>query len=79
MATKTFLLIETAAGKSNGVVAAIKQLGEESIKSVDSVAGPYDVIAVIEGATLQEIGELVTGKINSIAGISRVVTCLAIQ
>ena len=78
MAAKAFLLIETVVGKSNVVVAAIKQLGEEGIKSVNLVTGPYDVIAVIEGATLFEIGELVTGKINSIPGISRVVTCLAI-
>ena len=78
MASKAFLLIETVLGKSNGVVAAIKQLGEEGIKSVNLVTGPYDVISVIEGATLQEIGELVTGEINSIAGISRVVTCLVI-
>ena len=79
MAAKAFLLITTVAGKSNRVVAAIKQLGEEGIKSVDSVTGPYDIIAVIEGEALQEIGELVTGKINSVADISRVVTCLAIQ
>jgi len=78
MAARAFLLIQTAVGKSDVVVAAIKQLGEESIRSVDSVTGPYDVIAVIEGATLQEIGELVTGKIDSVAGVSRVVTCLAI-
>lgn len=78
MAARAFLLIETVVGKSDIVVAAIKQLGEERVKSVSTVTGPYDVIAVIEGATLQEIGELVTGKINSIPGISRVVTCLAI-
>ncbi len=77
MATKAFLLIQTAAGKSNEVVAAIKQLGE-GIKSVDSVTGPYDVIAVIEGKTLQEIDELVTGEIGSVAGVYRTVTCLAI-
>ncbi len=78
MAAKAFLLIQTAVGKSNEVVAAIKQLGEERVKWVGTVTGPYDVIAVIEGATLQEIGELVTGKIGSVAGVSRVVTCLAI-
>jgi len=78
MAAKAFLLIETVPGKSNGVVAAIKQLGEERVKSVSTVTGPYDVIAVLEEETLPEIGELVTGKINSIAGISRVVTCLVI-
>ncbi|MBA7538224.1 hypothetical protein ES705_30498 [subsurface metagenome] len=78
MASRAFLLIETVAGKSNVVVAAIKQLGEERVKSVSTVTGPYDVIAVIEGETLQEIGELITGKIDSVAGISRMVTCLVI-
>jgi len=78
MAAKAFLLIETVADKSNEVVAAIKQLGEQRVKWVSTVTGPYDVIAVVEGVTLFEIGDLVTGKINSIPGISRVVTCLAI-
>jgi len=78
MASRAFLLIETAAGKSNEVVAAIKRFEEEEVKWVGVVTGPYDVIAEIEGATLQETGELVTGKINSIPSISRVVTCLAI-
>ena len=80
MASRAFLLIQTEieVAKTADVVAAIKQLGKESIRSVDSVTGPYDVIAVIEGATLQEISELVTEKINSIAGISRLVRCLAI-
>jgi len=78
MAAKAFLLIETVVGKSNEVVAAIRQLGEERVKWVGTVTGPYDVIAVLEGGTLPEIGELVTGKINSIAGISRMTTCLVV-
>ena len=78
MAAKAFLLIETVVGKSNVVVAAIKQLGEERVKWVSTVTGPYDVIAVIEGTTLQAIGELVTGKINSIPGVYRVATGLVI-
>jgi len=49
------------------------------MKSVDTVTGPYDVIAIIEGETLNDIGDLVTGKIHPITGISRTVTCLAIQ
>ena len=75
MAAKAFVLIETSLGKNNEVVAAVRQL--EGVKSVDSVTGPYDVIAVIEGESLNDIGDLVTGKIHSIAGISRTVTCLA--
>ena len=76
MAAKAFILIETAVGKSKEVANALKQVG--GVKSVDSVTGPYDIIAIVEGETLNDIGELVTGKVHPIAGISRTVTCLAI-
>ena len=77
MAAKAFVLIETAVGRTKEVVATLDQL--EGVKSVDTVTGPYDIIAIIEGKNLNEIGELVTGKIHPIAGISRTVTCLAIR
>jgi len=76
MAAKAFVLIETIAGRNREVVAALKPL--KGVKSVDAVTGPYDIIAVIEGETLNEIGDLVTGKIHPTTGISRTVTCLAI-
>jgi DNA-binding Lrp family transcriptional regulator len=76
MAAKAFVLIETAVGRNKEVVAALSQL--EGVKSVDTVTGPYDVIATIEGETLNDIGDLVTAKIHPIAGISRTVTCLVI-
>lgn len=76
MAAKAFVLIETAVGKSKEVVITLKKL--EGVSSVDTVTGPYDIIATIQGKTLNDIGDLVTGKIHPIAGISRTVTCLAI-
>ena len=76
MDAKAFVLIETAVGKNREVVAGIRKL--KGVTSVDAVTGPYDVIAVIQGETLNEIGDLVTGKIHPIAGIARTVTCLAI-
>ena len=76
MAAKAFVLIETAVGRNKEVVAALKQLGE--VKSVDTVTGPYDVIATIEGETLNDIGDLVTTKIHPTAGITRTVTCLVV-
>ena len=76
MAAKAFVLIETVVGRTKEVVTSIKQLA--GIKSVDTVTGPYDIIAVVEAQNLNEIGDLVTGKIHPITGISRTVTCLAI-
>jgi len=77
VAAKAFVLIETVVGKNKEVVSALRQL--KGVKSVDTVTGPYDIIAIIEGETLNDIGDLVTGKIHPITGISRTVTCLAIQ
>ena len=76
MTAKAFVLIETAVGRTKEVTATLRQL--QGVKSVDTVTGPYDIIAIIEAETLNDIGDLVTGKIHPIAGISRTVTCLAI-
>ncbi len=76
MAAKAFVLIETAVGKNKDVMTALRQL--DGVKSVDTVTGPYDIIAIVERESLNDVGDLVTGKIHPIAGISRTVTCLAI-
>jgi len=77
VAAKAFILIETAVGRTKEVVTNIRKL--KGIKSVDTVTGPYDVIAVIEAENLNDIGDIVTGEIHPVAGISRTVTCLAIK
>jgi len=73
---KAFILVETAVGRTKEVVVAIGKV--RGVISVDTVTGPYDVIAIIQGESLNDIGDIVTGKIHPIAGISRTVTCLAI-
>jgi DNA-binding Lrp family transcriptional regulator len=77
VAAKAFILIETAVGKNKEVVSLLSKL--EGIRSVDMVTGPYDVIAVVEGESLNEIGDLITAKLHPIPGINRTVTCLAIR
>ena len=76
LGARAFILIETAVGRTKEVVTALRQL--EGVKSVDPVTGPYDIIAIVEAESLNDIGDLVTGKIHPVAGISRTVTCLAI-
>lgn len=73
---KAFVLVETAVGRTKEVVAAMGKV--QGVITVDTVTGPYDIIAVIQGGSLSDIGDIVTGKIHPIAGISRTVTCLAI-
>ncbi len=77
MATKAFILIETAVGRSKEVIASIQKL--DGVRSVDMVTGPYDLIVVAELGDLNSVGELITGKIHPIPGITRTVTCLAVR
>lgn len=76
MATKAYILIETAVGKTKDVIGQLRKL--QGIKSVDGVTGPYDIIAVVEAGDLNSVGELVTEKIHTIGGIVRTVTCLSV-
>ena len=64
-AAKAFVLIEVAVGRTKEVANAISQL--KGVKSVNAVTGPYDIIAIVEGETLNEIGDLVTSKIHPIS------------
>jgi DNA-binding Lrp family transcriptional regulator len=73
---KAFILVETDVGRTKEVVAAMNKV--RGVISVDTVTGPYDIITVIEGESLNDIGDIVTGEIHPIGGISRTVTCLAI-
>ena len=76
MTTKAYILIEAAVGKTRDVVAVLKTLG--GVLSVNPVTGPYDIIILVEGNDLNAIGELVTGKIHPIPGVTRTVSCLFI-
>jgi len=76
MAVKAYILIETQVGKTKEVVEAIRKL--QGVTSVDVVTGPYDAIAVIQGETLNDIGNIVVAKVHPVAGIVRTVTCLAV-
>jgi DNA-binding Lrp family transcriptional regulator len=77
MPAKGFVFIETAVGKTMDVVAALR--GVEGVMSVDPVTGPYDVIAVIEGADISAIGRLVTTQMHTVNGVLRTVTCLTTE
>ena len=76
MATRSFILIETAVGKTRDVVVALRQV--KGMTSVEAVTGPYDVVAVLEAADLNGVGETVTQKVHTVPGIVRTITCLVV-
>ncbi len=76
MATKAYLLVETAVGKTRDVASTLR--GLNGIETVDVVTGPYDIIAVISGDDMSVVGNPVTEGIHTVPGVVRTVTCVAV-
>ena len=77
MSTKAYVLVETAVGKTRDVMGSLTGLA--GMEAVDAVTGPYDIIAVVNGADLNAVGEIVTERVHTIPGVLRTVTCLSVS
>ena len=75
MATKAYVLIETAVGKTTDVLRSLQRV--QGVREADAVTGEYDIVAVLEAENLEGIGKLVTGNIHAIGGIQRTKTFVA--
>lgn len=73
MAVQAYILIQAEVGKAAAVVTAIKEIG--GVTDAEDVTGPYDVIVRAEAENVDELGKLVVAKIQSVAGITRTLTC----
>ena len=77
MATKAYIMIETAVGKSRDVTKALRSV--PAVETVSTVTGPYDIIAVVSAPDLNVIGELIPSRIHTINGVSRTLTCFVLD
>ena len=77
MESKAYVLIETAVGRTTSVAEHLRGLG--AVESVDTVTGPFDIIAVVAGEDLDSLGDLVTDNVHLISGISHTLTCLILS
>lgn len=71
---KAFLLMETQTENKSTVISTLDHL--PGVVSVNHVSGVYDIIAMIEGNNLDEIGNLVVTQLQPINNICRCVVCL---
>lgn len=73
MSIRAYVLIQTEVAKAAAVAEAIESI--EGIVSADDVTGPYDVIAVAESSSVDELGRMVVSRIQLVDGITRTLTC----
>jgi DNA-binding Lrp family transcriptional regulator len=72
-----YILVQTEVGKSSVVARAVADL--PGVSSAEDVTGPYDVIARIEAASVEELGRLVIAKIQDVPHITRTTTCTVVH
>ena len=73
---RAYVLIEMAAGHSRELVNTLE--GQEEVRDVARVTGPYDVIALLEAADVDALSETVSSRIHSVKGVVRTITCVCI-
>jgi len=81
MAVRSYVLIEAEVGRSKSVGEAVLALKhpEARVTGVDTVTGPFDVIVQMEADDLDKLGNCITEGIQSIEGVQRTTTCLAVR
>ncbi len=52
---------------------------QQAVADIDRVTGPYDVIAILEASTLDEISNIVTSDVHSLSGVVRTTTCVCLE
>jgi DNA-binding Lrp family transcriptional regulator len=73
MRAKAFVLISLAAGVAEGVYSRLAKL--KPVEQVHVVSGPYDIIAIVDGPTFNDIGKFIIEKIQTIPGVQNTITC----
>jgi DNA-binding Lrp family transcriptional regulator len=68
-----YILIQTEVGKAAAVAAEIS--GIPGVATAEDVTGPYDVIVRADADTVDQLGQLVVARIQSVEGITRTLTC----
>ncbi len=73
MVVQAYILVQTTVGKAADVAHDIGAI--QGVTLAEDVTGPYDVIVRAEAASVDELGQLVVAKVQTVPGITRTVTC----
>ncbi len=74
---EAYVLIQTEVGKAKQVVEEVRLI--DGVSQADDVTGPYDIVVRAGAEDVDALGRLVVARIQSIAGITRTLTCPVIN
>jgi DNA-binding Lrp family transcriptional regulator len=70
---RAYVLIQTEVGQTGRVAREVAEI--EGTGSPVPVAGPYDVIAIVEAGSIDSLGKIVVSSIQGVKGVTRTLTC----
>ncbi|MGH3929586.1 MAG: Lrp/AsnC ligand binding domain-containing protein [Pseudonocardiaceae bacterium] len=70
---QAYILIQTEVGKAATVATTVATI--PGVTSAEDVTGPYDVIVRAEASDVDQLGQLVVARVQTVAGITRTLTC----
>ena len=77
MLVQAYILIQTEVGTASQVATEVSQI--TGVTMAEDVTGPYDVIARIEAASMDALGQIVIARIQDVKGITRTLTCTVVS
>jgi DNA-binding Lrp family transcriptional regulator len=72
-----FIMVKTAAGKSEGLLASVRDL--DSVTEAHIVAGNYDLIVEVDTAEVYDVLKTVSSGIQGFDGVSDTKTYIAMD
>lgn len=73
---EAYVLVQASVNSSE-VAREIRQI--EGVERAEDLSGPYDVIVKIAASDMDSLGKLVVAQIQSVAGVTRTLTCPIVQ
>jgi DNA-binding Lrp family transcriptional regulator len=77
LAAQAYVLIQTDVGRSAQVAEEVGKIS--GVIAAHNVTGNYDVIALAEADSMDDLGRLVVNQIQLIHGITRTTTCSVVH
>ncbi|MBI2251662.1 MAG: Lrp/AsnC ligand binding domain-containing protein [Armatimonadetes bacterium] len=74
MSVQAYILIETEPGKVKILVDELAKIKE--LTSACGITGPFDIIAYVEAKDIDNLGEIVVKKIQTLKGVRKTMSCL---
>ena len=72
LSVSAFILIEVLGDHTKSVFKTIKRI--EGVKSLNVITGSYDIIALVEAESLNELSDTILSRLRSVDGVTKTVT-----